>query len=207
MTEIKVCGVTDVDNAAQVAASGIQWLGINFWPESKRYVAPMRAGAIATAARAANPAIKIVGVFVNHSADQIELAMDAAKLDYVQLHGDESPGFAKQFGKAAIKALPMENEMDVTRMEEYTCPYLLVDSSSPQRGGSGTTANWELAARAASKHGRVFLAGGLHPNNVAEAIALVRPFAVDVASGVESEPGIKDLALVDQFVEAVRATQ
>lgn len=205
MTQIKICGLTDIDNAAAVASAGVDWIGINFWRKSKRFVDRMRARSIAVSAKRANPDVKLVGLFVNHSAKEIEAAIEAAMLDFVQLHGDESPVFARRFGDRAIKALPMEYEMDVSRMDDYDCPYLLVDSSSQERGGSGKKANWELAARAAAKHERLFLAGGLTPGNVAEAIRQVRPFAVDVASGVESSPGVKDMALVEAFVDAVRS--
>lgn len=207
MTQIKVCGVTDIENAAQVAASGVQWIGLNFWRQSKRYVDRMRARSIVLAARKANPDIKIVGVFVNHSAKEIEAAVEAAKLDYVQLHGEESPVFAKRFGEMAIKALPMEHEMDVARVAEYECPYMLLDSSSSERGGSGITANWELAARAVATRAQVFLAGGLTPDNVGNAIKMVKPYAVDVASGVESQPGYKDPELLARFVQAVQAAR
>jgi phosphoribosylanthranilate isomerase len=207
MTQIKVCGVTDIENAAFVAASGVQWIGLNFWRQSKRYVDRMRARSIVLSARKANPGIKIVGVFVNHSAKEIEAAIEAANLDYVQLHGEESPVFAKRFGDKGIKALPMEHEMDVARVSEFECPYMLLDSSSQQRGGSGITANWDLAARAVATRGQVFLAGGLTPENVGEAIKTVKPFGVDVASGVESQPGFKDPELLAKFVQAVKGAQ
>ncbi len=207
MTQIKVCGVTEIENAAMVAASGVHWIGLNFWRQSKRYVDRMRARSIVLAARKANPEIKVVGVFVNHSAKEIEAAIEAAKLDFVQLHGEESPVFAKRFGELAIKALPMEHEMDVARVAEYECPHMLLDSSSAERGGSGVTANWELAKRAVASREGVFLAGGLTPENVADAIKAVTPFAVDVASGVESRPGMKDPELLAKFVQAVQAAQ
>ncbi len=207
MTQIKVCGVTEIENAALVATSGVQWMGLNFWRQSKRYVDRMRARSIVLAARKANPDIKIVGVFVNHSAKEIEAAVEAAKLDFVQLHGEESPVFAKRFGERAIKAIAMEHAMDVDRVAEYECPYMLLDSSSPSRGGSGVTANWELAAQAAASREHVFLAGGLTPENVGDAIRAVNPFAVDVASGVESQPGFKDPEKLARFVQAVQEAQ
>ncbi len=209
MTEIKVCGITEIENAVMVAGSGVQWLGLNFWMHSKRYVDRLRARSIALAARNTNPDIKIVGVFVNHSAKEIESAIEAANLDYVQLHGDETPVFAKRFGARCIKALPMEHDMDLGRLAEFECPYMLADACSPERGGSGRVANWELAARGVvsgktAKRKGMFLAGGLTPENVGDAIAAVRPFAVDVASGVESQPGIKDPDALRRFVDAVQ---
>ncbi|MCP4448811.1 MAG: phosphoribosylanthranilate isomerase [Myxococcales bacterium] len=207
MTEIKICGVTDIANAAEVATSGVQWLGINFWRESKRYVDRIRARSIRLAAKNANPDIKIVGVFVNHSARKIEAAIEAAQLEFVQLHGEESPVFAHRFGDACIKALPMSRQKDVGRVEAFECSHVLFDSSSAGRGGSGDTADWGLAANAAASRSGVFLAGGLTPDNVGEAIRLVKPFAVDVASGVESSPGLKDPELVARFVDAVREAQ
>jgi phosphoribosylanthranilate isomerase len=154
-----------------------------------------------------NPEIKVVGLFVNHSAREIDNAVEAANLDIVQLHGDESPVFANRFGDKCMKALAVECEGDLNILATYTCGWKLVDSRSPGRGGSGKVANWDLAARAAAGEGRVWLAGGLKPDNVAQAIAAVHPVGVDVASGVEISPGVKSDQLVAAFVRAVRGTE
>ena len=207
MTLIKVCGVTTLEDAGMVAEAGVDWIGLNFWPESKRYVDRIRGRIITAEARRRNPAIKVVGLFVNHSAREIDNAVQAADLDYVQLHGDESPVFANRFGERCIKAVALRGEEDLVELAAFTCGWKLVDSASPGRGGSGQVANWDLAARAASREERLWLAGGLNPENVAEAIRVVKPFGVDVASGVESEPGIKSEEKLRAFVEAVRGKQ
>ncbi len=204
MTLIKVCGVTTLEDARFLATSGVDWIGLNFWRESSRYVDRLRARTISVEAKRVNPNIKIVGVFVNHSAKEIEAASLAAKCDYVQLHGDESPVFAKRFGDNCIKAMSVQHEMDVGRFLEYECKWMLVDAAQEGYGGSGALANWELAARVASRRDQVWLAGGLAPDNVAAAIAKVKPYGVDVASGVESAPGVKDREKVAAFVAAVR---
>ncbi len=207
MTLIKVCGITSLEDATMVAKAGVDWIGLNFWPESKRYVDRIRARIITAEARRCNPEIKVVGLFVNHSAREIDNAVEAGDLDYVQLHGDESPVFAKRFGERCMKAVALEVEDDLNILSVYTCPYKLVDSLSPGRGGSGKTANWELAAKAAAVESGLWLAGGLNPDNVAEAIAAVQPFGVDVASGVEESPGVKSEEKVLAFVKAVRGAQ
>src|SRR5690606_23757690 len=134
------------------------------------------------------------------SAREIEAASVAANCDYIQLHGDESPVFAKRFGDRGIKAMAIEHETDLGRFDDYECKWMLIDAASQGRGGSGLVADWQLAARAASRRGGVWLAGGLSPENVADAIAAVRPVGVDVASGVESSPGIKDRDKVTRFL-------
>ena len=207
MTLIKVCGVTTLEDANMVATAGVDWIGVNFWTESKRYVDRIRARIIAAEARRCNPAIKIVGLFVNHSAREVDNAIEAADLDYVQLHGDESPVFANRFGDKCIKALALREEGDLSMLAAYTCGWKLVDTPTPERGGSGQVGNWELAARAAASEDKLFLAGGLTPSNVAEAIAAVKPHGVDVASGVEESPGVKSEEKVRAFVAAVRGVE
>jgi phosphoribosylanthranilate isomerase len=204
MTLIKVCGITRPEDASMVATAGVDWIGLNFWPESKRHVDRMLARVIVIEARRCNPEIKCVGLFVNQSAREIDNAIEAATLDYVQLHGDESPVFAKRFGDRCIKALPLSVEGDLEIMGAYHCGVMLVDSPTPDRGGSGKVGDWDLAARAAARVPKLWLAGGLRPDNVAEAIGAVKPYGVDVASGVEDSPGIKNAAKVQSFVEAVR---
>lgn len=206
MTLIKVCGVTSIEDARFLAECGVDWIGLNFWRDSKRYVDRLRARTIAVEAKRIQPNIKVVGLFVNHSAKEIEAASAAANCDYVQLHGDESPVFAKRFGDRAIKAMSLEHDLDLGRFGEYECKWMLVDAATAGRGGSGTRANWELAAKAAAGRDGVWLAGGLDALNVGEAIAAVKPFGVDVASGVESSPGVKDHTKVAAFIAAVRGS-
>lgn len=204
MTLIKVCGITSPEDAAMVAEAGVDWIGLNFWAESKRHVDRMRGRLIVAQARRVNPEIKCVGLFVNHSAREIDNAVEASGVDYVQLHGDESAVFAKRFGQRCIKALALSEEADLNLLATYPCGWLLADTPSPGRGGSGLVGDWTLAAKAAAQHDNLWLAGGLNPDNVAEAIGAVKPFGVDVASGVEDRPGVKSKEKVQAFVKAVR---
>jgi len=207
-TRIKICGVTQADDAARVAAAGADFIGLNFWPKSRRHVAPERARMLAAAARSAGGA-KLVGVFVDPELADI-LAV-AGELDAIQLHGDESPEacarIARETGKPVWKALPVKLARDVEHLELWPVEAVLLDAPVPGRGGAGVAFDWELAREARRRHPArlIVLAGGLTPETVAGAIATVDPWAVDVASGVEAAPGIKDAAKVAAFVAAVRA--
>jgi phosphoribosylanthranilate isomerase len=201
---IKICGVTRPEDATFAAQIGADWLGLNFWPRSRRVVGRSQAIEVALAARAARADVGLVGVFVDQPIDEVTELIDAVGLDFVQLHGDEPPAYVGQLGRRAIKAIPLARSSDVDRLDEYSCSTFLVDTPSPGRGGSGERGDWELARRAAQLH-RVILAGGLTPDNVADAVATVAPHGVDSASGVESTPGRKEEVLVERFVTAARA--
>lgn len=199
-TLVKICGVTRLEDARLVVEAGADWLGINFWPQSKRHVDIERGAQIAAAARAVRADIVVVGVFVNQSVDEITRAAELAGLDYVQLHGDESPELCAAIATPVIKALAMRADADIARIGAYPCDIYLIDTPTVGYGGSGRTFDWSLARAAVATQKSVVLAGGLTPENVADAVATVRPFGVDVASGVESAPGIKDAGLVASFV-------
>ena len=201
---IKICGVTRPDDAAFAAQVGADWLGLNFWPRSRRVVGRSQAIEVAQAARAARADVGLVGVFVDQPIEEVTELIDAVGLDFVQLHGDEPPAYVRQLGRRAIKAIPLARSSDVDRLDEYSCATFLVDTPSPGRGGSGERGDWELARRAAQLH-RVVLAGGLTPDNVADAVRRVRPYGVDVNSGVEARAGRKDAARVTRFVTEARA--
>jgi phosphoribosylanthranilate isomerase len=156
------------------------------------------------AARGARADAVIVGVFVDQALGEVTGVLSALELDRAQLHGDEPPDFVHRLGDRAIKALAMSEAAHLDDMAEYDCPVVLIDTPSPGRGGSGIVGDWSAAAAAAAQR-RVILAGGLTPDNVADAIAEVHPYGVDVASGVESAPGVKDQELVARFVAAARA--
>ena len=209
MILIKICGVTQPDDAARVAAAGADFLGLNFWPRSKRYLAAERAPAVAAAARAAGPA-RLVGVFVNATrATLIAIARDVA-LDAIQLHGDETPADAAAIAAATgipvWKAIAAGAPADLDQLHIWPVDAILLDTPAAGRGGSGRAFDWRLARAARERHPTrtIVLAGGLAPHNVAAAITEVAPWAVDVASGVESAPGHKDAALVAAFIAAVR---
>jgi phosphoribosylanthranilate isomerase len=203
MARVKLCGITRPEDAELAAEVGAWAIGFILWPGSKRAADPAVAAGIA---RAQRRKLELVGVLVNPTLDEVAHAVEGIGLTHVQLHGDEGPAFcaavAQRTGARVIKALGMESGADVQAIERFHTDYHLLDSG---RGGSGRTWDWALTAQRRSPVPAI-LAGGLTPENVADGIAAVRPFAVDVASGVESAPGIKDPAKVEAFMAAARET-
>ena len=149
------------------------------------------------------PFITTVGVFVNSSEEEIIAAINASRCSTIQLHGDESPGFVKVFSRVVVKAFRLESEDEIKQLDEYPISSYLLDTPSRGYGGTGVTGDWDVAAIAAKTY-RIILAGGLTPENVAEAVAKVRPFAVDVAGGVEKSLGIKDHKKIRAFIKEAR---
>jgi phosphoribosylanthranilate isomerase len=195
---VKICGVTNLVDALLCVEAGADAIGFNFWPGSKRYLEPAEAGTIA---RALPPTLWKVGVFVNAERAAIERAVGSADLDAVQLHGDETPASCRGFPVKVIKALRVgeggESMVEIAR--GYAVDYFLLDADAgSDYGGGGKSFDWQRAAGMPPE--RLFLAGGLRPENVAEAVRRVRPFAVDTASGVESRPGKKDPLKVKEFI-------
>src|SRR5215471_16796366 len=191
VVKLKVCGVTSLEDARAAIDCGAEYLGFNFYPKSPRYIAPQSARAIIE--RLPDDIIS-VGVFVNESLpeDVIEiLRVSGARM--AQLHGDESPTYCASVGaERVIKALRTGDDFDARSVLDYPASAVLLDAFDPKLyGGTGRTTNWAIA-REAAKLTRIFLAGGLAPENIVEAIRAVEPFAVDVNSGVESAPGRKD---------------
>ena len=214
MVKVKICGVADVASALLSAELGAGYLGLNFWPGSPRCVDLARAREIAAAVRTAAPGVALVGVFVNPTAAEVEAATAAAGLDLLQFSGDEAPAAVLPFAARAIKALRTHDAEGVAAFA--ACWGLLLDT--PRSGGGapaygGTGRPWEYGA-AASVIGakgagspRVFIAGGLGPDNARRVVATLRPFAIDVCSGVESTPGKKDPRLLRQLFEEGRNGQ
>lgn len=208
--KIKICGVTRIDDAAYASTAGADFIGINFWPSSKRYVVPDRAGLIAAAARGAGET-RIVGVFVDADRDDLAAIVRDVDLDIIQLHGDESPhvvaAMAAITNRPVWKAISVDSTRDVESLDVWPAEAIVLDARTPNRGGGGASFDWAIAAEARRRYPerRFVLAGGLRADNVAEAIAAVQPWAVDVASGVETSPGIKDAVKIAAFVAAVRA--
>jgi phosphoribosylanthranilate isomerase len=205
-TKIKFCGVTSVDDAQHAVAAGAWAIGLIFWPDSPRRCDPAIAPGIAAAVKRR---AEVVGVFVNPTLDQLAATADEVGLTMVQLHGDEGPSFCAEAGRRTgckvIKAMRIHSRADVQALMPFHTDYHLLDSHVPgRRGGSGETFEWDLA-RAHTGSVPVILSGGLTPDNVGQAIEVVRPFAVDVASGVELAPGRKDPQKLDAFAAAVRA--
>lgn len=204
---VKICGITRVEDAEQAAADGADLLGLNFWPGSKRRVTPESAAPLVVAARTMSPTVQLVGLFVDQSEGEITGIASAVGLDIVQLHGDEPPSLVAALATRGLqvwKAHAVTRPEDIDGLPAWPADAHLLDAPSPGRGGSGKTFDWALAEAAVAAGHRVVLAGGLTPDNVAEAVARVRPYAVDVASGVESSPGVKDAAKVRAFVAAAR---
>ena len=204
MTKIKICGITRLQDAEQAVELGAWALGFILWPQSKRAADP---GVAAGIARALRRRVELVGVFVNQPLDEIEGYADALGLTYVQLHGDEGPAFctavAQRTGCKVIKAAKIRHGADLRDLERFHTDLHLLDTHVPGMvGGTGETWDWGLVAGRRSKT-PFLLSGGLTPENVAEAIAAVRPWGVDVASGTEAAPGVKDPEKLEAFFAAV----
>jgi phosphoribosylanthranilate isomerase len=198
---VKICGVTRLEDALLAVRLGADALGFNFWPRSKRYLAPAAAREIV---RRLPPLVTAVGVFVDPSRDEVLRAVEASGVQVAQLHGDEPPALCAALPLPVLKAIRVRDAASLEAMGPYDgVAGILLDTATPGYGGSGATFDWALAAPAAAARPLV-LAGGLGPGNVAEAVRIVRPFAVDVASGVESAPGIKDEQLMRRFIEAAK---
>jgi phosphoribosylanthranilate isomerase len=198
MTRLKVCGITRADDAELAVEVGVWAIGFILWPGSKRYVEPAMAAGIARSVRRRTD---LVGVFVNPTLDEVAHAADLMGLTHVQLHGDEGPSFcaaaAQRTGCRVIKALRVRSRADVADAQRFHTDLHLLDSP-----GNGRTWDWGLAAERRTRI-PLIVAGGLTPDNVGEAVAQARPWAVDVASGVEASPGVKDPAKVRAFAAAV----
>jgi phosphoribosylanthranilate isomerase len=204
-TRIKHCGITRLEDAHLAAEAGAWALGMIFWPGSPRRCDPDEAQLIGSALRRT---VHLTGVFVNQRLEEIDLAVQMAGLDFVQLHGDEGPVFcgevARRTGAKVIKAVRVQSRATLQAAGAYRSDFLLLDAHvEGVPGGTGQTIDWDLV-RNANLRAPVILSGGLTAGNVAGAIAVTEPFAVDVASGTESEPGRKDPQKLLAFYEAVR---
>jgi phosphoribosylanthranilate isomerase len=204
MTRVKVCGITNLEDALAALEAGADMLGFNFYARSPRYLTPAEARKIIEHLPGS---VSCVGVFVNESAPaDVERIAREAGLHAVQLHGDETPEFCQSLrGLKTIKALRVGADFNVETAAAYRTDALLLDAYvAGERGGTGHTFDWTLATLTRERVPRLFLAGGLNPDNVATAVAAVRPYAVDVCSGVETAPGRKSPQLMCRFVEKVR---
>jgi phosphoribosylanthranilate isomerase len=202
MVEVKICGLTTVDDAMRCIEAGADAIGLNFWPGSARYVDVATARAIT---EAAEDRATMVGVFVDFTLDQVREILRATAVPWAQLHGDEPPELVAELQPNAYKAIGVKDASAIELARSYPGEHLLLDASVPgMPGGTGRTFDWDVAA-AVAKERKLTLAGGLNPDNVAKAIQVVNPFRVDVASGVESTPGRKDPELVRSFIHAVKS--
>lgn len=199
-TIIKVCGLTRADEALACVEQGVQWLGFNCYQGSKRYLEP---AAIAEIVPQLPPHVQAVGVFVNAPAAEVEEIVRQTGLHFAQLHGDETPEYAQTLQVPWFRAFRVGEGFSANQVQTFGRELFLLDAAhAGEYGGTGHSFDWQVAA-GLRDHGQLLLAGGLRPDNVAAAVQQVRPFGVDVASGVESAPGRKDLSRVAAFVTAV----
>jgi phosphoribosylanthranilate isomerase len=200
---IKICGITNLPDALTAAEAGADALGFMFFEQSKRFV---KAHTVAEIARELPPAVLRVGVFVDANEDDVRSAIEQCGLTAVQFHGSETPDFCARFAVPVVKAFRIADHASLEPLPSFATSAWLLDSAVPgHRGGTGEKFDWTLA-REATKLGRpVILAGGLSPENVAQAVREVRPYGVDVSSGVESAPGRKDEGRLRLFIRAARA--
>ena len=202
MVNIKICGITNLEDALLAAELGADALGFIFYPKSPRKVAPETAREIIAQLP---PFVASVGVFVDEAAATVRDLVARVGLDWVQLHGQESPEYCRSLGPKVIKGFRIMDEKSLLELEPYrdgVQAFLLDTYKKGQVGGTGEVFDWRLA-RAAQKYGRIILAGGLRPENVAQAIAAAQPDAVDAASGTEAAPGKKDPAKLRAFFKAI----
>lgn len=205
MTRVKVCGITNLDDALAALEAGADMLGFNFYTRSPRYISPIEARGII---ERLPEGISSVGVFVNElTPAEVERIAREAGLSTIQLHGDETPEYCRSLrGLTTIKALRVGADYNVESAVAYQTDAVLLDAYvQGERGGTGHTFDWSLATLTRERVPRLFLAGGLNPGNVAAAVAAVRPYAVDVCSGVETAPGRKSPGLLRRFAEQVKS--
>jgi phosphoribosylanthranilate isomerase len=202
-TRVKICGITSVPDGLAAAEAGADMIGLMFYDKSPRHVTLARAVEIA---RELPPYVMRVGVFVNPDEAIVSRAIAECGLSLLQFHGDETSDFCTKFGLMSMKALRMKDTQSLEQLEHYHTDAFLLDAHSKSGlGGTGECFNWDLAVEARKFGKPIFLAGGLTPENVAEAVKKVQPFAVDVSSGVESAPGRKDAAKVRAFIAAAKS--
>ena len=204
-TQVKICGVTNIEDGLVAAEAGADMIGLMFYEQSPRHVTLAQAAEISRAL----PRFFIrVGVFVNPSPDLVMRAISECQLTMLQFHGDETSDFCTHFGLMSVKAIRVRDESSLQLLENYRTDAFLLDAhSSKGLGGTGEQFNWDLAVKAQAFGRPIFLAGGLTPENVAAAVQTVHPFGVDVSSGVESAPGIKDPAKVRAFIAAAKSVE
>jgi phosphoribosylanthranilate isomerase len=202
MVRVKICGITNLEDALTAVEAGADALGFVFYDKSPRCIAPDKAAGIV---KALPPFITTVGLFVNTDSHFVNTTAERCLLDRVQLHGDESPEFCTRIVRPVVKVFRIRGEASLWPMKDYHVSAYLLDAYSPNAyGGTGMTFNWEIA-KTAKQFGPIILAGGLTPDNVQQAIEAVQPYAVDVSSGVEAAPGKKDAGKVSKFVQNAKS--
>ncbi|MEK7306745.1 MAG: phosphoribosylanthranilate isomerase [Nitrospirota bacterium] len=202
MIKVKICGITNLDDAMAAANAGADALGFIFYKDSPRYIEPAKAGEII---RYLPPFVKTVGVFVNEKEPDVIRVIESTGIDILQLHGEEPPGFCALFDKPVIKAIRVKQRESITCLANYNVSAFLLDSYS-RKGYGGTGEGFDLdIAVEAKRFGRIILSGGLTPDNIADAKEKVRPYAVDVCSGVEASKGKKDHEKIRLFIQRAKS--
>lgn len=200
MIKIKVCGITRIIDALQAVKYGADFLGFIFADSPRRLSVEQAARIIAEIP----DSVGKVGVFLNHPYDFVKEIIKETGINYLQFHGNESPEYCQEFRLPVIKAFRVRDEKSLVGLGRYRGGVYLLDSFHPNRaGGTGKTFDWQLAAKAA-EYGKIIIAGGLNEENVQKAIHLTQPFAVDVSSGIEKSPGIKDGLKMKRFIEKAK---
>ena len=201
IVKVKICGITNYYDAVAAIDMGADILGFNFYPPSPRYVTPRKAGEIVNMLPAF---IDTSGIFVNATIDQIRETTDLCPLDWVQLHGDESPEFCRSLtyhNVKTMKAIRVKGQADVEKVQSFSTHAVLLDAFHPDKyGGTGATFDWNVVGHATR---RIFLAGGINPDNAAEAVKL-GVYGIDVCSGIEAEPGRKDHKKMKKLFDNIR---
>jgi phosphoribosylanthranilate isomerase len=203
VTRVKICGITEFEDARDAALLGADAIGLNFYPSSPRYIDPARAAKII---EKLPPFVTIVGIFVNHPDPQnLEDFALSLGLHAVQLHGNETPDYCSMIQRVkVIKAFRVDSSFRVDTLRNHGSGTFLLDACSPdQFGGTGKSFDWDLVF-GANAFGSIIIAGGLNPDNVSRVVSTLHPFGVDVASGVESKPGKKDYDKMRRFIEGVQ---
>ena len=203
--KVKICGITNLPDGMAAAEAGADALGFVFYDQSPRGISIEAAAALI---RQLPPFILKVGVFVNAPEDLVVRAIRECSLNLLQFHGDEAPEYCLQFGLMSMKAFRVRDAASLQAVLGYHTDAWLLDAYTPDKpGGTGETFNWNLALEAQGWGRPIFLAGGLTPENVAEAVRRARPYGVDASSGVEAAPGRKDHAKVRAFIQAAKAVE
>ncbi len=201
IVKVKICGITNYRDAAAAIDAGADLLGFNFYPKSPRFVTPEQAADITNKLPAF---IDTAGVFVNASVEQIRDTNDTCLLDWVQLHGDEDPEFCRSllsYNVKTIKAIRVKDQKDIEKADSFFTDAILLDAFDPEKyGGTGLTFDWNVIGHIGK---RVFLAGGINPDNAAAAVEL-GVYGIDVCSGIEAEPGKKDLKKMKKLFDNIR---
>ena len=202
--KVKICGITNQEDAALAIELGTHALGFIFVESSPRYIAPSEAKSII---KSLPPFVTAVGVFVNSSRQKVQRIIEVAGIHAIQFHGEETPDDLRGYPLPAYKAFRVDEHFDLTALRPYVNETILLDTFvDGLRGGTGKMFNWETAIEA-KKFGNVILSGGLKPETIVEAVQTVQPYAVDVNSGVESYPGKKDKTKLRELFTALRTTQ